>query len=407
MFRPHHRMYLAAFLLDFGIMAGMTALPFFVFNQLGGGAAMSGYLSGVQSAAYAITCLLASGWLTQVKNGLHWALFGMGVFAFSFLFMPFIRTPFLCGAVVFVAFTGLALVWPALHSWIGSEPDPIARTGHISSFNLAWSFGFSVSPFFVGPLCDWDYRLPFVLLVVLCLGVIALIRSLPHERDYFGVASAAALEERAEHDRASEAHLYYAWCATLIANGLVAATRSVYPKRIDDLVASGQLRLFFEQSPAPFLGSAPATKFSWLAGGTALAMATFFVILGRTHRWRHRFGMLLACQILSAAACYVLADTRSLAVMMVSFVILGANLGIAFFSSAYYSLANPDYKHRRASINEGAVGVGGLLGSVGFGYLAGQYGLTFPFHAAPWFIAGGLIAQMTLFRYGKNQRRRL
>ena len=51
MLRPHYKMCLAAFVLDFAVMIGMTAIPFFVMQQLGGSAAMLGLFGGLQAVA--------------------------------------------------------------------------------------------------------------------------------------------------------------------------------------------------------------------------------------------------------------------------------------------------------------------------------------------------------------------
>jgi len=38
--QPHHRMYAAAFLLDFSVAVGILAMPFFIVERLNGGAAL-------------------------------------------------------------------------------------------------------------------------------------------------------------------------------------------------------------------------------------------------------------------------------------------------------------------------------------------------------------------------------
>ncbi len=359
---------------------------------------MSGVFGAVQSIAYAFVCVAAAGFVTRAHNGLIWAVLGLSGFAVSLSLVPIFRSAVLCGMAMGVAFMALGLVWPALHSWVGAEPDPKLRTKYMSWFNLSWSFGFTLSPLVTGPLYDYDYRLPFILFFVLCIGCIAVVRSLPHERDYFGVATQEMMEAREEHDRASEAYLWCAWCATFVVNALVGVTRCVYPKRVDDLVASGELRLLFEQVPADFLTRAPATKFSWLAGALALATAIMFIVLGRTSFWRHRFIVLAAFQAASGAAFWILGTTHSLVVMAVCFIITGATMGIAFFSSAYYSLANPEHKHRRASMNEAFVGLGGFAGSLLFGYMVGWYGMALPFHITPILVGGAIVLQWMLLR---------
>lgn len=388
-------------------MVGMTATPFFVYNQLGGTATMSGVIGAAQAAAYAFACLISAGIVSRAKNGLTWALAGLALYTVLFCLMPFFRNAFLCGAISTVACASLALVWPALHSWVGGEPDPAVRSRNMGWFNISWSFGFAVSPLLAGPFYDLDYRLPFVLLFALGTAAWILVRSMPHERSHFADATEEMLLARAEHDRASEIYLTCGWSAVLFANAFAGITRSVYPKRIDDLVAAGDLRFLFESAPANVLAHAPATKYSWLAFTLAFSTAITFLIMGRTTGWRHRFSVLFWIQVASALAFWMLAWTKSLVVMLACFSIVGVYLGVAFFSGVYYSLGNPALKHRRASMNEAAVGIGGFAGSLIVGYLAGHYGHAVSFKYTPLFMVAAIGLQVVLIHHGKQRARRI
>jgi MFS family permease len=272
-------------------------------------------------------------------------------------------------------------------------------------FNISWSFGFAVSPLFAGPLYDAVYWLPFLLLFAFGAAAFALVRSMPHERSHFADATEEMILARAEHDRASEIYLTSGWTAVLFANALAGITRSVYPKRIDDLVAAGDLRLLFELEPAAFLATAPATKYSWLAFVLAFSTALTFLVMGRTAGWRHRFSVLFWIQVASAGAFWTLAWTRSLVVMLACFSVVGVYIGIAFFSGVYYSLGNPALKHRRAAMNEAAVGAGGFAGSLIVGYLAGNYGHAIGFQYTPLFLLAAIGLQLVFIRRGKRRHR--
>ena len=405
MFKPHIRICLVAFLVDMAVMAGIIALPFYIFQHIpGGNVGMSGMIGATQAAIYALTCFFSASLVTKFKNGLVWALIGIGLYTFSFVLIPFFNSAWLCGTLATIAMAGMALTWPALHSWVGAEPDLKIRAKRMGWFNISWSSGFALSPLIAGPLYDNDYRLPFVFLFFVCTGGWLLVRFLPAEKDYFTVAPSDELDTRAEHRRASEQLLYAAWCATMVANAVSGVTRTVFPKRVEDLVSRGELRFLFEDVPPALLHLTEnaATKYSWLAFGLGAMSALSFWAMGHSRCWEHRFSFLIILQIFSALSFWVLAETRSLVIMMLAFVIIGLFLGCAFFSSVYYSLANPELKHQRASINEGLVGVGGFLGSLGFGYLAEQYGLAFPFYYTPVFILVAILLQFLLLRLGRK-----
>jgi len=270
-------------------------------------------------------------------------------------------------------------------------------------FNLSWSAGFGFGPLLAGPLYDYLYWSPFVAIAVLGAMVVTLLHSIPHERDFFAAAAQEVLAARAEHDRQSEAFLYAAWCATLVANALTNATRAVYAKRVEDLVIAGRLRLLFERMPAEFMGVDPATKYSLAASALALTTALCFVVLGRTQGWRHRVGLLFGTQAAAAGACWLLGNTDSLLIMAACFAVVGANHGVAFFSSVYYSVANATHKHRRTAINEAAVGVGCLAGGLLYGFLAQHAGIGRAFEWTPAVVGAALAVQCGLLRYGRRR----
>lgn len=78
-------------------------------------------------------------------------------------------------------------------------------------------------------------------------------------------------------------------------------------------------------------------------------MAIAFFVMGRTQGWKLRFATMFWPQAASMFAVYVLATTHSLIAMAAAFATIGAGLGICFFSSSYYMLANPAMKHRRSA----------------------------------------------------------
>ncbi len=394
MFRPHQRVYLTAFLLDAAVMVVFATTPFFVFNQIGGNEAMAGVVGAVQMGAYALSCLGSAGFVSQTKHGLRWALLGVGLFIFFSSLMPLYPNFIFCVVVSFLSFAALGLVWPALHSWIGAEPDAAHRARHMAYFNIAAGCGFALSPLLGGPLYDSDFRLPFVALLFLGTLIAALIGSLPHEKE----SPETVEEESAEQEAGSTAKLLVAWCAVFVANVLIGATRSIYPKRVMGLLDTGELRFLAEQAAPSFLGDAPATTFSWLVSTLWLATALCFFIMGRKHHWHHKMALLLWLQVLAGLAMWILGYTQSLGMMILCFALIGVNFGVSFFVAMSYSLADPMQKHRRAATTEGTLGAGAFAGSIAFGYLAGSFGVTAPFLYAPVFVGLGIALQLLLLR---------
>lgn len=395
---PPDKIACVAFLFSAAVTAAFMAMPFLVFNQLNRGAFISGIFAGLQAVGYTVAALASSNYVARAKNGLVWGLFGVSGFMILIGAMPFSGSVWVAGGLFAGAFTMSAFAWPSFHSWVGAEHDPHKRARYMGRINVGWSVGGAAGPFLAGPLYEADYRFPFIFVIAVCLLALYLIWTIPHESDYFGLGAPEVLHARAAHDRASESFLLCAWTATLAAHISISATRSVFPKRLDDIVAAGNLRLFFESEAPAWLNAAAATRFSWLVVALGLTMGTTFFLLGKSGWWHHKFSILAAVQALTGLSMWTLGYTHSLVIMMVAFSVIGANLGVAFFSSVYYGTANPALKHGRAAINEGVVGVGGMIGGFGFALLGARLGLETPFHWMPGLMAAIIVLQFLLIR---------
>ena len=379
MFLPHHRIYYAGFILDFAVAMAIIGMPYFVFRQLGGSVVMSGVFGAAGAACYAGCCVVMTRFVSSPKNSLHWALGGTLFFLLMLFIMVLSREPIICGVCYGLSYVGLAAVWPALQGWIGASPSPEIRAYHLGWFNVAWSSGMAVGPLLAGPLIDFDFNLFAIAVGLFTILGFGLIWSLPHEKDYFPKVTVEQLEARAEHDQASERHLIIAWIATLLTNILVGVSRSIFPKRVNELISTGNLGVFFTPSPALIAGGNEATIYSWTAFCLCAGTAITFYLMGHSRAWKHNFLWLAGMQLAAAMAFWLLGYTSSLSLLCLASAIIGTALGFTFFASINYSVVNPEKKHKRATINEAMVGLGGCLGSIVFGYLVAEYGFQFSF----------------------------
>ena len=397
--QPHHRMYAAAFLLDFSVAVGILTMPFFIVERLHGGAALSGTVGAVQMALYAVCCLASAGFVSRARNGLRWAVAGVGIFGLLFILVPWTSSPGLCLLAASVPFLGLALAWPAMQAWLGQEPNPDIRARHLAGFNTATAFGFTISPLLTGPLYDAGFRMPFVLLVMLCAVVIAFLLSLMPGTTRVRHASQ---EEPAAEERGvvpvTRGLLYASWAALFTANGLVAAVRSVYPVRVEALAADRSLVLWPGSRSALLDAVGPATTYSWLAFLLSLCTVLCFAAMGRTRAWQGRFSILALGQIAAAVTFIALGRTQNLFIMAACFAVIGCAYGLCFFASLYYSLADVRERHRRAAVNEGLLGAGGFAGSIGLGHAAALLGVTVAFQWVPVLVAPAIVVQILLLR---------
>ena len=72
----HFRICLAAFLLDGALMVVLTAMPFYIYDHLQGDVATPGYIGGLQSMLYAVTCVFISRWMNHNKHSMRIAAIG-------------------------------------------------------------------------------------------------------------------------------------------------------------------------------------------------------------------------------------------------------------------------------------------------------------------------------------------
>lgn len=399
----HVRICLAAFILDAAVGIVMVALPFFVYDTLGGTETMSGTIGAITSAAYAVACIISLRFLRRIDNVIPLAALGAlwncAVFGLTFL----CRAPWLFCLVMSLSSMGNAVVWPGLHSWVGGEHDPRRRARHMAWFNISWSAGLAVGPFVGGLLYDASQAYPFMVVPAMGLFVAVLIASVPHERHQHGVATADVLEKRAGHDRLGEAYLRCVWLAALMAWAMVGVARLVFPKRVQDLVSAGEMRLLFEDHAPQWLQSGEATIFSYMSTTLSAASCLVFLCMGAAHFWHHRFRYLLLLQAASALALWVLGLANSLALMMAAYTVLGVMSGAAFFSSVYYGTADPAKKHGRTAINEAIVGGGLLLGAQSFALLALKFPMESLLRYSPLALAAFVVIQYVLLRRGKRR----
>ncbi len=381
-------------------MSGTTALPFYLYDHLNEGPLASGTIGALQAACYAGTCLLSAGVLRRSKRFLPWALTGGTIFTLCYSIAPLFPATWFAAATTIGSMVGMALVWPAFQAYVGSEPASGLRHRRMALYNFSWSAGLAVGALLGGPLYDLHYLLPFAALFLMGVTAIGLLLSLPREAEH---APAESSEESrlAEGGRAQsiQTYLYAAWVANFVAFGALNVVRAVFPKRIDEVVASGSLTLFTAPVPA---GWQAATVFSVMPFVLCLVSAVLMPWFGLRRFWRNRFWPVVLSQIATAGSLWVLGTTHSLALMVLSAMVIGVNSALCFIVSQHWSIADPALKHRRAAVHEGANGLGGFTWALGYGIAAQALGTSWPFQASIVWGVALVLLQLALIARGRR-----
>ncbi len=402
-------MCLVGFLVDFAIMVGVVCLPFLILEHLpGGNTSISGNVFAVQMATYTIACLVVAGVVRRSKNVLIWPRIGLVFFIFSYPFFPFVKNVFAYYIFSAVSFIGMAFCWPAFYAWVGTSNNDRDRQFSLALFNISWSMGFTISPLVAGPMYDFDYRLPYIILLGTSLVSLFVLFILPprwNREEEFDNQTKPINIDTDKVDELNGMYLYPFWIGVFLANFLVVVLRATYPEHLKNMVENGLLRFLYESSPSPMLLSNPATKFSLPSAMLSLGTVGLFISMARTTFWKYRISVLFISQVLSSIAILLISVTRSLVLISLCFAIIGANHGLTFFASTFYSTQNPEFSHRRASINEGLVGFGGVVGSYALGNLVNSYGVSISYKIIIGVVVLVMVAEYITFNFMKKREK--
>lgn len=378
---PAKRLIFAAFVLDLGAACVMLALQFkgiklqaspFVLGLLGSSlfivypfiTAASGHLSdrlGRRSITLAASGVCLTAWAGMALARTVWQLLPLGV----------------------MSGIGLALIWPPVEAWLADLSGGSARAlnRNLGLFNIAWTSGLMVGPLVAGQA--WETYGEATFLVAAAGALVCFISALTTPTPPPAVEHVAPPAH--VDDRRVKSYLVLAWVAlgaAVFGRGLIAAC---FPKLGDELHFSHALvgRLQFA-----------------LAAGQVAA----FMVMRATTVWQYRRWPLFVPPVVGLAMMIVAALTDSPAVFAVSFVLIGATVGVGFMCGLTYAMqAEPAERGKRAGLHEAIMGVGLFLGPLLGGAVAQWQGLHAPYLlGAGIFLCAGL-AQAMLRRTAGRQ----
>jgi MFS family permease len=366
LFRRIGRYCLAAFGIDGAFYLTLTGVPWKAIS-LGATPMTLGLLPAVWSVIYILGC----------------GMFGRLSDRLAAEGMTRTGTLVLAGAVVVIAITdrlwglflgmamaavGLSLFWPALQASVALAGKRHSLDSDLGWFNISWSAGKAVG-FLTGGLllAGFGFRALFGVSLGLILLVSAALqatrpRSEPGseepvaiEGDGAGRESQAAAAAAAVPMHRRHGFLIMAWIANGASYGASATLNYHYPRLLGD---SG-------------LG---AGLFGTFLGLVYLSQTATFAILRKTNAWHYRRAPLYAVQIGFAALMFVLPAVHVPAIALLLAPLAGVGLGLAYYSSIYYSLHAAARPGRNTGFHEAVIGSGVLLVPPIGGWLASEWG---------------------------------
>lgn len=374
--RRNVKFFAAAFGVDGAVNLTLVGVPWKAMS-LGATPLELGLLPAVWSIVYIIAAI-RMGHLSDRVPRLRLSAAGAAIVVIAMIVLALARQILGIHLGLAILAAGLAMFWPSLQAAL-AEADPPGRLQHnLGKFNLSWSSGKGIG-FAVGGVLYAAHGFGLVagLSASLALAVAILLGTTPASRA--GAARTGAgpapsslpdmprgLPSPAVVAGTSAAFLAAAWLANGVAYGINATLTYHFPKYLE---AQGSR----------------AAHFGIFLGLVCLSQTVAFAVLARVTSWRFRRAPLYAMHLLLALVLLLLPILRMPVLHLLLAPFIGASLGLAYYSSIFYSLHATARPGRNTGRHEAIIGSGVLIVPPLGGFLATASGEL----AAPyWFCAG-------------------
>ena len=240
---------------------------------------------------------------------------------------------------------GMCFTWPALEALVSEGETPGHIPHAVGIYNITWAATNAGALFLGGAIIE---KFGYASIYWLPLGIVLLQLALTLRLEKIKLPAGqknSALPfdaNRPSPDRAKN-FLRLAWLANPFAyiaiNTLLAATPAV----------TGRLGL-------------STTMAGVCCSVWCFARFASFFTLWHWNGWHYRFRWLLAAYVGLVLAFTLILSVPSLLVMILAEIVLGAAVGLLYYSSLFYSMDQSDTKGEHGGIHEAAIGLGNCAG---------------------------------------------
>ncbi len=360
--------------------AGMfTVVSPFEVARLGGGPTLMGSIGAVWIGSYVIS-LLATGGRVDRFNPRHLVRIGLAVMASMFLIMTQAERLW----VFFAATSGFGLIsgffWPPIMGWIsvGYEGRDLSR--RLSRFNLSWSSGMVLGPLIGGILLDWVRLAPFVLAITCFVTAILVITLLRSPEGGTAPRPQAPPEGEPQHVQPELNDVFRPMAR--VAHFLSYVGNGIYRYQLPALAVT--------------LGIS-AKGFGPVGMTLSLAMASSFVILGRTEWWHYRVSAFWGAQVVMALNMLALLFVQTWWHMCICMVVGGWTVGLVYSSDIFYGVSGGVRRARRMAIHELLLSSGIMTGAFTGGWVTEHVALRAIYPIGATAIMLGVALQLVFF----------
>jgi MFS family permease len=242
----------------------------------------------------------------------------------------------------------VCFIWPAIEG-IVCEGCRNKLSDMVGYYNIVWAIGSAVSYFSAGMLLEhfgmqslfW-IPLSLVCVAIVSLTIITLLRKkqvvVPYSADKAVIANELTTASKKQF-------MYMAWLANPLA---YVAINTVLP-----LAPSISERIGLSTGTAGIVCSA------WM-----FARLATFIVLRRWDGWHYKFKLLAGSLIVLPVCFTLLVFAKSVPLVLVAQTGFGIAIGLAYYSSLYYSMNASKNLESHGGLHESMIGVGQLLGPV-------------------------------------------
>jgi len=337
------RIFAAAFLTDFGFGILLAAVPYLAI-RLGGTVLGLGILGAARGAIYALACPFV-GALSDVIGRKKMALASCIFVVCGDLFLAQSSELWHVFAGFMLVGVSLAFFWPLVLAWVGDVHASTQLPKSTAVFNISWSSGMMTGTLAGGALFSLAPFAPFVCAAGAASLVFAVLSTLPDPaKDSTEVLPAASKAKQT-----IPPGLILAWINNFAVCFGLGVLQNVFPKQ------------------AHSFGLGAAT-FGWLLFAMGVARTAMFLGTVFTSTMLPRRPMAFAGLALAILSLIGTMQSRSTAVLVITFAMSGLAIGVVYYLSYLQSLEGIEGRGRKTGMHEatlvGGIMTGSLLGGI-------------------------------------------
>jgi len=367
--------------LLFSIALGMTSFSmiFYARDVFQASAALIGWLAALPHLGYFAGCFLLQPLLRLLlpRHSLIAASASSTILLVGILLSQSL-------VLVFVLYglfgLSLSLFWPPLMGWLSfGKEDRILNTA-LGRFNLSWSGGSIIAPFWAGYLLQRGITVPFqtsvLIMTAICLSVLAASLFVPGVRQDRQKEVVRKNLGSAE-DRSTPLR-FPAWIGLFASYVVLGITMSILP-------------LFLREE----IGF-PETQIGLLLLIRALFSTLGFILLARLSFWHFKGWLMILCQGVIAAVVAVMIVLRTFTGFSLFLALFGLLFALSYNNSLFNGVTGSVQRSTRMAIHEGVLTAGVVFGSSigGILFQTGQFWGVLLFGSVV--VAAGAVAQIAL-----------